>query len=284
MLLMLKPRLTAIIGPTASGKTDYGIQMAQKLHGEVISADSRQVYRGMNIGTAKVQDTQGISHHLIDIRDPDQPLALAEWQELAFQTIDDIVKRGKYPILVGGTMLYVDSVVLNFEIPAVVPDSTFRAEKEQLAVEDLYAELLAKDPEAKTFIEPRNVRRIIRALEVIEATGKPFSETRKRHEPRYDVEMVGLFPQWDELKVRIEKRAKVMFEEGLLNEVKHLQETYGADLPLLKTQNYRQAARVLSGELSKAEAVADMVKSDLRYAHRQMSWWRGRNDIEWRTN
>lgn len=280
---MAKPRLTVILGPTASGKTDYGIQLAQRLQGEVVSADSRQVYRGMDVGTAKVQDMQGIPHHLIDIREPNQPLSLVEWQALAFDAIDEIISRGKLAILVGGTMLYVDSVIRNFQIPTVAPNPAFRAEKERSSVEDLYAELLAKDPEAKTFIEPRNVRRIIRALEVIEATGKPFSETRKRHDSQYEVEMIGLFPSrgWDELRKRIEARAKKMFEEGLLDEVTNLQEKYGADLPLLKTQNYRQAAQVLEGALTEAEAVADMTKADMRYARRQMSWWKGREEIIW---
>lgn len=280
---MPKGALIVVVGPTASGKTDFAITVAQEQLGEIVSADSRQVYRGMDIGTAKVKNTRGIPHHLIDMREPNEPLTLWQWQQAAFDAIETILAAGKQPILVGGTMLYIDSVVYNFEIPRVKPNAALRELKSQKSRVKIYEELLEKDPEAKQFIEPGNTRRIIRALEVIKATGRPFSRQRKRRESRYEIEMIGLFPSWDNLKKRIEKRAKNMFAEGLLVEVRQLRERYGRDLSLLRTMHYRQAGEVLDGSISEAEAVAKMVQDNLRYAHRQMSWWRGRKEIEWRS-
>lgn len=280
---MAKPKLIVIVGPTASGKTDYSLQLAKKVDGEIVSADSRQVYRGMDIGTGKIKDTLGIPHYLLNIREPDEPLSLAEWQKMASKAIDEIISQDKQPILVGGTMLYVDSIVFNYDIPHVKPNLAFRELKSQKSKIKTYEELLAKDPEAAKFIAPGNTRRIIRALEVMEATGKPFSALRRAQGKKYDIDMIGLFPGWDELKTRIEKRARNMFEEGLLVEVKQLRERYGADLPLLQTQNYRQAGAALDGTMTQAEAIADMVQADMRYARRQMSWWRGREEITWIT-
>lgn len=297
---MNKPKLTVVLGPTAVGKTDYAIRLAQQSKGAVVSADSRQVYIGMDIGSAKPREAwltaahsldspeivSGIPHYLFNIREPNEPLSLAEWQELAFAAIDRILAQGFSPLLVGGTMLYVDSVVYNFEIPAVPPHPALRAELEKR--KDLYEELLERDPEAKKFIEPENKRRIIRALEVMEATGRPFSEARQRRTPRYDAKILGLFLRqiggqagWDELKRRIELRAKRMFEEGLLEEMAALRQKYGKDLPLLKTMHYRQAGAVLDGAMSQEEALRSMVRDNLRYAHRQMSWWKNRKDIAW---
>lgn len=296
---MPKPRLIAIIGPTAAGKTDYGIQMAQRLNGSVVSADSRQVYRGMNVGSAKPREAwlaaahgldgseivSGIPHYLLNIREPNQPMTLPEWQEAAFAAIDMILAEGKQPILVGGTMLYVDSIVLNFHIPRVAPDAEFRKSKIQSSKSKMYEELLEKDPGAGKFIEPGNTRRIIRALEVMAATGKPFSLQRQQRESRYEVEMIGLSVEWDELTRRIEARAMKMFEEGLLEETQALRAKY--PIPPFgwnwsQTMHYRQAGAVLDGEMSEAEAIKSMAQDNLRYAHRQMSWWRNRKDIEWR--
>lgn len=281
---MPENRLIVIVGPTASGKTDYAIELAKPENGAVVSADSRQVYQGMNIGTGKIRDTQGIAHYLLNIREPNEPITLPEWQQLAFEAIDQIIANKKQPILAGGTMLYVDSVIFNYDIPRVKPNTAFRELKSQKSKVKTYQELLAKDPDAAKFIQPDNIRRIIRALEVFEATGKPFSEQRKKRESRYKIEMIGLFPGWDELRKRIEKRAREMFKLGLLDEVKALREKFGQDLPLLQTQNYRQAGAVLEQTISQAEAVRDMVKSDMRYARRQMTWWRGREEINWQSS
>ncbi|MFH1353713.1 MAG: tRNA (adenosine(37)-N6)-dimethylallyltransferase MiaA [bacterium] len=280
--------MIVILGPTASGKTDLGIKLAKERNGAVISADSRQLYKGMNIGTAKPElnnsSADGVEHYGFDMREPDNLITLAEWQREAFAMIDDVIARNMTPLLVGGTMLYIDSVVDNYDIPAVGPNKQLRRKLEKKPADELYEELLRKDPAAKIFIEPGNKRRIIRALEVIEATGNPFSEQRKKREPRYDVEMVGLFPGWDKLRDRITKRARQMLEAGLIDETRRLQEKYGKDLSLLQTMNYKQAAAVLENKMTEQEAVEEMIKVNMRYARRQMSWWRRRKDIRWFTN
>ena len=168
------------------------------------------------------------------------------------------------------------------------PDAALRRQLERQDTKLLYEKLLAKDPKAQQFVEAHHKRRIIRALEVIEATGQPFSEQRIQREPRYQVQTIGLFPKvedrpqgWDILQERLAKRAQQMFDDSLLDETKLLQSRYGPDLSLLRTPNYRQAVAVLAGTTSQAEAVADMVRSDMRYAHRQMSWWKRRPEISW---
>ena len=291
---MRKKRLIAIVGATGAGKTDWSLDVAEKVGGEIVSADSRQIYRGMDIGTAKVQDARGIPHYLIDIREPNEPLTLAEWQMMAFEEIDEIMDRGKIPVLVGGTMLYIDSVVRNYDIPEVPPDPAFRERKQKIENRKLYKELLEQDPEAKAFIEPHHKQRIIRALEVMAATGKRISALRQaqgKQEPKYEVKMIGLFPGWDKLRERIEARAKWMIENGLLEETKRLRETLtpgpspssGRGESLLNTMNYRQAGEVLDGKMAKREAVDSMARENMRYARRQMSWWKGREEIEWVT-
>lgn len=290
-------KLTIIVGPTASGKTDYALRLAQQLGGAVISADSRQLYAGMNIGTAKpeaawqdephealVSDkVSGIPHYLFNIRRPNEQMTLPEWQAAAFQAIDHALAQNTPAILAGGTMLYSDSVVFNYDIPNIAPDEKLRANLEAQTAEDLYAELQAKDPDATQFIQPKNKRRIIRALEVMAATNKTFSALRRKRKPKYACEIVGLFPGWDILNERIATRVDAMLERGLLEETTKLREQYGVDLPLLRTMNYAEAAGVLDKKMSKKEARYAAIRANVRYARRQMSWWRGRKDIWWVT-
>lgn len=290
--------MVVILGPTASGKTNCGIKLAKKTGGAVISADSRQLYTGMDIGTAKPRQVwrgavhgmlttdkvDGVDHYGFNIREPSNQITLAEWQQAAFKMIDYVITQNRAPLLVGGTMLYIDSVVDNYDIPAVGPDEKLRSKLEGEKTEVLYAKLIEQDPSAKDFIEPANKRRIIRALEVIEATGRPFSEQRQKRAPRYDAEMIGVFPGWDSLRERVVLRARQMIDDGLLEETRQLQEYYGKDWPLLKTMNYCQAAAVLAGEMTEQKAMEEMIKVNMRYARRQMSWWRRRKDIRWFTD
>ena len=284
----IRPKLWVILGPTASGKTAAAIQLAQKIDGAVISADSRQVYTGLDIGTAKPRfdgkaaptrepqrllmpgTVDGIVHYLINIRQPDEEFSLAEWQAAAYQAIDAVGARQMAPIMTGGTMLYIDSIVQAYDIPAVPRNEQRRAELAEMKVAQLYKRLRELDAKAAEFIPPGHARRIIRALEVIEATGRPFSEIRKKGKCRYKVQIYGLFNGWDVLKNNIAKRAQQMLDEGLEQEKQELIIKYGADLPLLKTINYREVPDK-----------AAMVRSNLRYARRQMAWWRKREDIEW---
>ncbi len=244
-------RLIVITGPTASGKTDLATQLAGELGGSIISADSRQVYVGMNIGTATPLRSSsfagqephghlepdlihGVEHYLFNIRRPDQPMSLSEWQAAAFSTINHAHAQSHTPLLVGGTMLYVDSIVKNYDLPNVPADVQFRQEKEGLSAETLYAELLKKDPATRDFIEPENKRRIIRALEVMAATGKTFSELRRQRPSPYEITIIGLFDGWEALEQRISQRVTTMLAEGLLEETQRLLDEYGADLPFCR--------------------------------------------------
>lgn len=291
------PRLTVIVGPTASGKTALGLQLAQAHNGAVISADSRQVYAGMNIGTAKPPDAwqtlaheplqpdhvAGTAHYLFNTALPSTPLTLADWQHDALSVIDTLTTNSTPAFLVGGTMLYVDSIIKNFTLPQVPPNTALRTALASQSTEQLYRQLLKQDPAAQTFIEPGNKRRIIRALEVIAATGQPFSVQRQQHAPRYHTTIYGVFPGWSELTHHLTTRAEAMFSDGLLTETEQLRQQYDKDLPLLATMNYRQAAAVLDGTLTQADALADTVRVNVRYARRQLSWWRNRPEIRWFT-
>ena len=318
-----KKHLIAIIGPTASGKTALSLELAKKLNGAVISADSRQLYQGMDIGTAKVTldkthpltpslikegetnntsldkgrwpaiQAGGVLHHLINVTTPDQPWTLAQWQQAAFTAIEQTLAAGQTPLLVGGTMQYIDSIIQNWHIPEVPTNESLRTELAAQPVEQLFARLLEHDPAAQEFIEPHNKRRIIRALEVIEATGRPFSESRRKQKPRYRVTMLGLFPGWKALEKNIRQRSEQMFTDGLLAEVQRLQTRYhaggGNGWHWSQTMNYRQPLAVLRGELSQEEAIASMVRDNLKYAKRQMRWLRPskprqqRGEVGWKT-
>lgn len=293
---MSKPVIPVIIGPTASGKTDYAISLAKEVDGEIISADSRQIYAGMNIGTAKPPEAftdnihdvltsnviNGIPHFLFNVSSPDNPWTLPAWQQAAKQVLEDILSRHKQPILVGGTMLYVDSMVKNFSIPEVEPDQNFRDSLEQEDVSVLYDRLMKADPDAQEFIEPHHKQRIIRALEVIEKTGKPFSASRLRQPSPYEFELIGLFPGRDVMKERIQKRISDMFQGGLLEETERLRKRFSLTLPLLQTMNYKEAGMVLDNTFSVDQAIAEAVKVNMRYAKRQMAWWRNRKEISWK--
>lgn len=293
----VKQRLVVIVGPTAAGKTSLGIALAQRMGGAVVCADSRQVYAGMNIGTAKPraawrrnahsvnmpEEVNGIAHYLLNIRTPDNQLSLAQWQHAAWRVISRIIVTDRNPLLVGGTMLYADSVVDNYSIPPVPPKPDLRQWLAGRPTDALYEELLLADPAARNFIQPHHKQRIIRALEVIAATGLTFSSLRRRHAALYNVRLIGLFPGWEELKRLLHKRAVVMMQDGLLAETQQLQQRYG-DIPLLATLNYRHAAAVLAGTFSSASAVNEMTRDSLRYARRQMAWWRRRKDMAWFTS
>jgi tRNA dimethylallyltransferase len=282
-----KPELIVILGPTASGKTAAAIELARVLKGAVISADSRQVYTDMNIGTAKPQISnrsngqephsiltadviEGVEHYLINIRKPNNEMTLTEWQTAAYQTIDAVAAKEERPILAGGTMLYIDSIVRAFSIPAVPPNSPLRQELTTIDTTELYERLIEQDPACATFVEKKNTRRIIRALEVIAATGRPFSEQRKQGDCLYIVKIYGLFPGWEKLEQQLTVRAQSMVDEGLREEKLWLSNHYGQELPLLRTINYDQVPNI-----------PEMVRSNLQYARRQMAWWRRRTEIIW---
>ncbi|MFN2227789.1 MAG: tRNA (adenosine(37)-N6)-dimethylallyltransferase MiaA [Anaerolineae bacterium] len=275
------PPLVAIVGPTAVGKTSLSIRLAEALGGEIVSADSRQVYRGMNVGTAKAtpQEQARMPHHLLDILDPDQPLSLAEFQEMAYGAVDAILARGRVPFLVGGTGQYVMAVVEGWKIPRVPPDEDLRrdlyCQAEEEGAEALHARLARLDPDAAERIDARNVRRIVRALEVCLLTGRPISEQQGKAPPPYRILIVGLSLPRPRLYDRIDERVEDMMTAGLEQEVRNLLAAgYGFHLPAMSGVGYGQFAPYLAGEASLDDVVADIKRATRRFVRHQANWFR----------
>jgi tRNA dimethylallyltransferase len=282
-------RLVAIVGPTGIGKSHLAIRLAQVFHGEIANADSRQVYRYMDIGTAKPtpEELSLISHHLIDIIDPDKSFSLAQFQALAYQTIKDIHQRRKLPLLVGGSGLYVWAVLEGWKIPAVPPDPELRKCLEEKAtamgVDELYQELIRLDPAAARKIDPRNVRRVIRALEVHQKTGGYFSQLQSKETPPFSISIIGLTADRRELYRKIDLRIDKMIEEGLVGEVeKLLNMGYDFKLPSMSSIGYKQIGLFLRGELTLAEAMQQIKFETHRFVRHQYTWFRlGDVRIRW---
>ena len=272
--------LVAVVGPTATGKSDLAIYLAREFDGEVINADSRQVYRYMDIGTAKLswEELALVPHHLIDIINPDEDFSLAQYKEMATGKIDDIHERGKLPILAGGTGQYVRALLEGWGVPKVEPDLELRKKLEKKAAEgkadELYRELEEVDPEAARTIDPRNVRRVIRALEVSSQTGKPFSRLRTKTPPPYDTLIIGLTTDRKELYRRIDLRVDSMIENRLLDEVKKLKQMgYGADIPAMSSIGYKQIMMYLNDEISLESAIHQIKTETHRLVRRQYNWF-----------
>ncbi len=284
-------RLLAIVGPTATGKTEVGILLAERLGGEIVSADSMQVYQGMDIGTAKPTPEQRrrVPHHLIDIIPPDRPFSVAAYQELAERAIQEIWERGNQPILVGGSGLYVRAVLGGLDIPVAPPDPELRrrldAEARRRGCEHLHARLASVDPTAAARIHPHNVRRVIRALEVWEQTGRPISEWWSLDDARkgkYNTRQFGLTAPRADLYWRIDARVDAMLADGLVEEVQRLlDQGYGEDLVSMQGLGYAQIAAHLRGRLSLEEAVERTKRDTRRFAKRQLTWFRADDRIEW---
>ena len=281
--------LIVILGPTAVGKTELSLQLAAQLNGEIISADSRLFYRGMDIGTAKpsLQERNIVPHHLIDVADPDETWSLALFQEAACEAIDQIHSRGKIPFLVGGTGQYIRAIVEGWEVPAQEPDRGLRTVlegwAEAIGPYALHEKLALIDPKAAQAIDPTNVRRTVRALEVILLTGKRFSNQRKRGETAYDVLMIGLCRDRKTLYERVDARIETMLEEGLVKEVETLLAAgYDPALPTFSAIGYAEIIQHLQGELSLEEAVTLIKRKTRIFVRRQANWFR-RDDprIHW---
>jgi tRNA dimethylallyltransferase len=285
----LNPTLALIIGPTAVGKTEIAIQLAERINGEIVSADSRLFYRGMDIGTAKPtrQEQARVPHHLIDIANPDEILSLAVFQQKAREAITDIQSRGKLPLLVGGTGQYVRAVTEGWKPPEVKPDSRMRDELEKVKREKgegwLHERLSMLDPVAAEKIDPRNVRRTIRALEVILTTGKKFSEQRGQSESPYQLITIGLTRPRPELYARIDSRIESMFANGLLDEVKGLlAKGYSSDLPTMSAIGYRECVSVIEGQINAEQAKGEMRRATRIFVRRQSNWFKESDpNIRW---
>jgi tRNA dimethylallyltransferase len=285
-----KPRILVIVGPTASGKTALAIALAKKFDGEIVSADSRQIYRGMDIGTAKPTKTElrEIPHHLIDIANPDEDYTVTDYKRDAIAAINDIAARGRLPILVGGTGLYIKAVVENLDVPEVKADPALRAriedEIKNEGLELVFEKLVVLDPEAAYVVDPKNPRRVVRALEVAIATGEPFTAQRKKSATLFDALALGINPPAEILRERIDRRVDAMMNDGLVEEVATIIKKYGHAAAAFDAIGYREIIAYLNGDWSLAEAVAVMKLNTWRYAKRQMTWFRKDKTIHWITS
>ncbi len=275
------PHLILIVGPTAVGKTEIAIQLAERINGEIVSADSRLFYRGMDIGTAKPanEEQAHVPHHLIDIANPDEILSLAVFQQKAREVIADIQSRGKLPLLVGGTGQFARAVTEGWKPPEVKPDERLRSalekEHEEKGKKFLYERLKSLDPEAAEKIDPRNVRRTIRALEVILTTGKKFSKQRGQGESPYHLITIGLTRPRPELYAHVDARIESMFENGLLDEVKGLlAKGYSPDLPTMSAIGYRECVSVIEGQMNVEQAKVEMRRATRIFVRRQGNWFK----------
>ena len=286
-----KPPLILVVGPTAVGKTELAIQLVERLNGEIVSADSRLFYRGMDVGTAKPsrEEQTRVPHHLIDIADPDQILSLAVFQQKARGAISDIHTRNKIPFLVGGTGQYIRAVAEGWTPPEVKPDERLRGELERIKEDRgaywLHEKLQGLDPVAAEKVDPRNYRRTIRALEVIFRTGRRFSEQRGQSESPYRLITIGLTRSRAELYERVDQRIDMMFASGFLEEVKSLlAKGYSPSLPTMSAIGYRECVRVIQGELTEAQAKAEMRRLTRVFVRRQANWFKESDpQIKWFT-
>ncbi len=281
--------VVTIVGPTAVGKTAVSLLLARELNGEIVSADSRQVYRGMDIGTAKIapDEMAGIPHHLIDIRRPDEGISLGEYKKLADAAIDDVMARGRLPMLVGGTGQYVRAVVEGWQIPEVAPQPELRraleAQAEREGKEAVFARLQALDPVSAQTIDYRNLRRVIRAIEVCIVTGQPFSALQTKQPPPWPIVQIGLTRPRERLYARADARIEAMFAAGWVDEVRELlARGYSPDLPSFASLGYREVAAYLAGDYDLEEAKVRIRRATRNFIRRQYNWFRLTNPaIHW---
>lgn len=284
-----KPKVICVVGPTASGKSDLAVEIAKEFNGEIISADSRQVYKGMDIGSAKVplvkkEDGlyyENIRHHLLDIADPKKQFTVQDYKNLAKEAIEDVIGRSKLPIITGGTGFYIDALVYDIQIPEVPPQDELREELSKKTTEELYKELKELDPERAEKIDKNNKHRIIRALEIIKTTGKTVPKLKNPESP-YDPLFIGIKPSRKELKERIEKRLEERLKGNLINEIKNLHEE-GISWERLESfgLEYRYAAQYLQKKISEEEMKERIINESYKYAKRQMTWLKRNKEIHW---
>jgi tRNA dimethylallyltransferase len=274
-------RLVAIVGPTASGKSRIALELAERLGGEVVNADSRQIYRGMDIGTAKPspEERRRVRHHLFDIVEPSESYSLALYRRQARAAFEDCWSRGTFPWLVGGTGQYVWGLLEDWQVPEVAPDQDLRARLDAVAkaegAESLHLRLAAVDPIAAERIDPRNVRRVIRAIEVFEHTGVPISTWQTKGQPDFEFLLFGIDVPRDELDRRIDRRVEAMFAAGFVDEVRGLLDGGVApDAPAMSSIGYAQVVRYLYCDITQAEALELTQRATRRLARRQGQWFR----------
>ena len=288
------PKIVVILGPTASGKTNLAISLAKKYNGEIISADSRQIYQKMDVGTAKPEGewkkfrgkkvfvSDSVPYYLVDVADPGNNFTLADFKARALEHIADIISRGKLPFVVGGTGLYLWSILENLDIPQVAPNLKLRRSLEKKSLPELVTLLKETDPDSAEKIDLKNTRRVLRALEVFITTGESFFKQRTKSTPLFDVLKIGLIWPKEKLYARIEQRIDQQMKQGLEAEVqKLLKQKYGPILPSMSSLGYKQIAAYLRGETTLAQAVENFKRDTRRYAKRQMTWFKRDKDVIW---
>lgn len=278
-----KKKVIAIVGATASGKTAYSIELAKQIDGEIISADSRLVYKGFDTACAKptIEERDGIPHHMMDIIEPEVDYSAGLYELDAKKCIEDIISRGKTPIITGGTGLYYRVLLENYALPKVEPDYEFRNIAKLEETPELYEKLKKLDPVSAAKIDSNDKKKIIRALEVIHITGRPMSEVQGLKEAEFDVEWIGMnFPR-PELYERINKRVDLMFENGIIEETKELLRRHGRIPNIIYTIGYQEVIGYLDGELTLEEAKEKLKQNTRNYAKRQLTWFRKNEKIKW---
>jgi tRNA dimethylallyltransferase len=287
------PKIVIVVGPTASGKTACGVEIAKKFNGEVIAVDSRTIYRGMDIGTAKPPakkidnncfDVDGVVHWGFDLVNPDEKYTVTIFQDYAQKKIEEITKHGKLPILVGGTMLWMDAIVDNLSFPDVPPNLKLRTDLDARDVGDLAQEYLKLDPDGDSLVDIKNKRRLIRAIEVCKETGKPFSELRRKGPKLYEALWIGMSVDRETLCRRINARVGEMVSNGLVNEAKILYQKYGSEASSMSGIGYRELCEYFGGGVTLDEALENIKTNTRRFARRQMTWWKRREEISWVEN
>ena len=285
-----KPKVIVICGPTASGKTALGVELAKKINGEVVSCDSMQIYKDMTIGTAKPlpEEMQGIKHYLIDFVSPDMRYSVAEFKQDATNAIEEILKNNKTPILVGGTGLYIDSLIYGIEYNDIEIDEGYRKELEQRIEEEgleaLYNKAKEIDAQAMEIISPNDKKRIMRVLEIYKATGKTKTEQElesRKNEVKYDFKIFAIDMQRSILYERINKRVDLMIKNGLIEEVEQLIKKYSEFPTAMQGLGYKEVVEYLNGNCSKEEMIENIKMQTRRYAKRQLTWFRKNKQTTW---
>lgn len=287
---MEKSKVIVICGPTASGKTALSIELAKRINGEIISADSMQIYKDMNIGTAKPteEEMQGIKHYLLDFVSPDERYSVAQFKQDAKKAIKEILKKGKTPIIVGGTGLYVDSLIYEIEYNDIKFDEEYRKKLEDIAekegLEKLYEKAKQIDPEAIKKISENDKKRILRILEIYNATGKNKTEQEResrKKDVEYDYKVFALYWDREELYNRINKRVDIMLEQGLIDEVKNIVKKYEKFPTAMQGLGYKEVVEYLNNETTEEEMIEKIKMETRRYAKRQMTWFRKNKQTIW---
>lgn len=280
----MKPKILVILGPTASGKSDLAVKIAKKFKGEVVSADSRQVYKGMNLGAGKITKTEmdNIPHHLLDVADPKKVYSVAVYQKTAHQTISEILRRGNLPIITGGTGFYIQSIVDNISLPEVPPNTKLRKELEKKSIIELFKILQKLDPKRAQMIDSQNPHRLIRAIEIAKYLGQV--PTLKK-EQKYEALQIGIQTDPATLEKKINLRLKKRLKQGMVAEVKKLH-TSGVSWKRLESfgLEYTFIARYLQNKISQQEMEEKIIKDSLKYAKRQMTWFKKDKRIIWVKN